>query len=171
MTSGGVSETWGSPLDDGHRDFENWCRNGWENWSWSWQPPFENWQKIMIDDVILKNYGAKCRFLLVKAQDGPSPIIVKTFAKLPWQLYGRWIPAETGMLRSGVNWTARLLTLGDEQGWGAPGRAVSGWVIWMGLLWAGGGKLNYIHISGNSPLRLMLAPGFMDRRLPQCNVF
>ena len=97
--------------------------------------------------------------------------LVKTFAKLPWQLYGRWIPAETGMLRSGVNWTARLLTLGDEQGWGAPGRAVSGWVIWMGLLWAGGGKLNYIHISGNSPLGLMLAPGFMDRRLPQCNVF
>ena len=34
---------------------------------------------------------------------------------------------------------------------------------------AGGGKLNYIHISGNSPLGLMLAPGFMDRRLPQCN--
>ena len=65
MTFGGVLESSGSPLDDGHRDFENWCRNGWENWSWSWQPPFENWQKSMIDDVILKNYGANCRYSLV----------------------------------------------------------------------------------------------------------
>ena len=36
MTSGGVLESPGSPLDYGHRDFENWCRNGRENWSWSW---------------------------------------------------------------------------------------------------------------------------------------
>ena len=28
-----------------HWDFENRCRNGWENWSWSWQPSFEKWQK------------------------------------------------------------------------------------------------------------------------------
>ena len=60
---GGVSESSGSPLDHGHRDFENRCRNGWENWSWSWQPPLENWQKIMFDDVILKNYGANCSYL------------------------------------------------------------------------------------------------------------
>ena len=31
MTSGGVLESSGSPLDYGHRDFENWCRNGREN--------------------------------------------------------------------------------------------------------------------------------------------
>ena len=31
MTSGGVLELPGSPLDYGHRDFENWCRNGREN--------------------------------------------------------------------------------------------------------------------------------------------
>ena len=38
---GGVSESSGSPLDDGHRDFENRCRNGWENWSLSWH--FHTW--------------------------------------------------------------------------------------------------------------------------------
>ena len=43
---GGVSESSGSPLDDGHRDFQNRCRNGWENWSWSWQPPFGKWQTV-----------------------------------------------------------------------------------------------------------------------------
>ena len=42
---GSVLESSGSPLDDGHWDFENRCRNGWENWSWSWQPSFEKWQK------------------------------------------------------------------------------------------------------------------------------
>ena len=45
MTSGGVSESSGSPLVDGHRDFQNRCRNGWENWSWSWQPSIGKWQK------------------------------------------------------------------------------------------------------------------------------
>ena len=36
---------------------------------------------------------------------------------------------------------ARLLTLGDEQGWGARGRAVLGWVIWMGLRQGWGRKV------------------------------
>ena len=45
MTSGGVLESSGSPLVDGHRDFQNRCRNGWENWSWSWEPSFGKWQK------------------------------------------------------------------------------------------------------------------------------
>ena len=31
MTSGGVLESSGSPLVDGHRDFANWYRNGREN--------------------------------------------------------------------------------------------------------------------------------------------
>ena len=43
---GGVSESSGSPLVDGHRDFQNRCRNGWENWSWSWQPSFGKWQTV-----------------------------------------------------------------------------------------------------------------------------
>ena len=47
MTSGGVLESSGSPLVDGHRDFQNRCRNGWENWSWSWH--FEH----------LNNFGMK----------------------------------------------------------------------------------------------------------------
>ena len=63
MTSGGVLESSGPPLDDRHKDFENWCRIGWENWSWSWQPQFENWQKIMIDYVILKKDCANCIML------------------------------------------------------------------------------------------------------------
>ena len=33
---GGVSESSRSPLHDGHRDFKNWSRDAWENWSWSW---------------------------------------------------------------------------------------------------------------------------------------
>ena len=28
---GGFSESSGSPLDDGHKNFENWCKIGWEN--------------------------------------------------------------------------------------------------------------------------------------------
>ena len=39
---GGVSESSGSPLDDGHKNFENWCRNGWENWGWSWHFWYRN---------------------------------------------------------------------------------------------------------------------------------
>ena len=26
---GGVLESWGPPLEDGHRDFEDWCILGW----------------------------------------------------------------------------------------------------------------------------------------------
>ena len=48
MTSGGVLESSGSPLDDGHKNFQNWCRNGWDNWSWSWQPTFGKWQSCLI---------------------------------------------------------------------------------------------------------------------------
>ena len=35
ITSGGVLELSGSPLDYEHRDFENWCRYGRENCCWS----------------------------------------------------------------------------------------------------------------------------------------
>ena len=33
----GALQSSGSPLDDGQSDFENWCRNRWENWSWHFQ--------------------------------------------------------------------------------------------------------------------------------------
>ena len=52
--SGGVSESSGSPLVDGHRDFQNRCRNGWENWSWSWQPSFGKWQTVRKLISVLK---------------------------------------------------------------------------------------------------------------------
>ena len=51
---GGVSESSGSPLDDGHRDFQNWCRNGWENWSWSWH--FEH-RNQFSDCLSLSKWG------------------------------------------------------------------------------------------------------------------
>ena len=41
---GGVSESSGPSLDDGHRDFENQCRNAGENWSWCCQPSLGNWK-------------------------------------------------------------------------------------------------------------------------------
>ena len=41
---GGVSESSRSPLHDGHRVFENQCRNAWENWSWCCQPSLGNWK-------------------------------------------------------------------------------------------------------------------------------
>ena len=51
---GGVSESSRPPLDDGHRDFQNWCKNGWENWSWSWQPSFRKWQTVRKLISVLK---------------------------------------------------------------------------------------------------------------------
>ena len=54
MTSGGVLESSGSPLVDGHRDFQNRCRNGWENWSWSWH--FEH-RNQFSDCLSLSKWG------------------------------------------------------------------------------------------------------------------
>ena len=37
------------------------CRNGWDNWSWNWQPSFGKWQSCVNTlKKILINYGANC---------------------------------------------------------------------------------------------------------------
>ena len=44
---GGVLENSGYLLPDGHLTFQNWWRNGWEKWTWSWQPPSKNGTNLM----------------------------------------------------------------------------------------------------------------------------